>query len=146
VERAIEERRASPRTTADRLAAWRKWGAPIASKQPDPEVVRRWALSLPSGERGACAARVAFDCAAWVLPLERRWRPRPKRDDDKRRVYSADELVKLTAACEADRFGDLVLVALATGLRAGELLALQASDVGDGILAVRRQVARIGPS
>jgi len=144
VEHAIEERRTSVHTTADRLSAWRKWGAPIASKRPDPELVRRWALGLPNGERGACAARVAFDCAAWALPLDRKWRPRPKRDDDKRRVYSADELARLTEAAEADRFGDLLLVALATGLRAGELLGLQADDVGDGVLAVRRQVDKSG--
>lgn len=144
VERAIEGRRTSERTTAHRLGIWRLYGADITDRQPDPQLLRAWAMSLPSGRDGGTSARIAFDCASWALPLDRAWRPKPRRAEDRPRVYSSKELAALTAAAEADRMGDLLLVALATGLRLGELLALTPDDIGPGLLGVHRQVTTDG--
>lgn len=51
-----------------------------------------------------------------------------------------DQCRRLIAQCESHRLGDIVTVAVMTGLRLGELLALQWSDLNlsEGVLSVRR--------
>ena len=51
-----------------------------------------------------------------------------------------DQLGKLFSECEKHRLGDIVPLAIMTGLRLGELLALEWSDINiaEGVLSVRK--------
>jgi len=56
-----------------------------------------------------------------------------------------DQLGKLFAECDHHRLGDIVPLALMTGLRLGELLALEWSDVNlsEGVLSVRKALQEL---
>ena len=64
---------------------------------------------------------------------------KPKRETA---VFAKDDITKILAAAPAHRFGHYVEFLLYTGVRMGELLALQWGDIQDGIITVRRAVAR----
>jgi integrase len=51
-------------------------------------------------------------------------------------VFGDDEVRAVIAAAEGDRYGALFLVAVASGMREGELLALELQDVAEGGRAV----------
>lgn len=61
------------------------------------------------------------------------------------RAFTATEVAQLLAACADDSLGPLVTVAVLTGLRQGELLALQWSDIDweRGELSVVRSLQRV---
>lgn len=69
--------------------------------------------------------------------------PKIKGDID---VWPKNELKKLLKALEGNRLHFLVLVAVNTGLRIGELLSLEHSDIKDGKLYVSKQVLEIHSS
>ncbi len=54
----------------------------------------------------------------------------------------ADQCIALFEACKAHRLGDLIILAVLTGLRKGELLALDwsAVNLSEGVLTVRRSL------
>lgn len=56
---------------------------------------------------------------------------------------SPEECQRLLEQVREDRLEALYIVALATGLRQGELLALQWSDIGAGTITVRRTRTRV---
>jgi integrase len=60
------------------------------------------------------------------------------------RALTTDEARALLAACEGERLGALYVLALTTGMRRGELLALRWRDVDlvEGVLAVRSTLYR----
>lgn len=65
----------------------------------------------------------------------------PARDDSVERVaWTRDEVRTFLEAAAEDRLGAIWRLALATGLRRGELLGLQWSDFSDGAVTVARQV------
>lgn len=70
-------------------------------------------------------------------------RVRPERYRPPRReMPSPEEIGRLLAAASGARWGPLVMLALATGMRLGELLGLRWGDVdlGAGVIRVQRQV------
>lgn len=78
-----------------------------------------------------------------VNPAEATSLPRqPKREIH---VLSLEDEKKLLAALEGERLGVFFLVALATGLRRGELLGLKWEDVDlkNGVIKVRRSLTRV---
>jgi integrase len=91
-------------------------------------------LALADAERDELVTRNAAKLA----------RP-PRMPDPKPRALSVDERARLVAGAMDDPLiGDLALVALATGLRRGELLALRWEDIGDDELRVNASMA-VGP-
>jgi integrase len=64
----------------------------------------------------------------------------PKQARKEMSALSPDEAARFVAACDGDRWGIVFKLALATGMRPGEYLALQWKDVdlSDGLLTVRR--------
>lgn len=68
----------------------------------------------------------------------------PRTGEPTRRVLTADEARAFLAAIDGDPLAPLAALALATGLRRGELLALRWSDVDEvaGTLTVNRAMAR----
>jgi integrase len=65
----------------------------------------------------------------------------PARDDSVERVaWTRDEVRSFLEAAAGDRLGAVWRLALATGLRRGELLGLQCSDFTEGAVTVARQV------
>ncbi len=64
---------------------------------------------------------------------------KPKVDRKKVTPLEADQCQKLFKACKAHRSGDMIILAATTGLRKGELLALEWSAVNlrEGVIAVR---------
>lgn len=69
----------------------------------------------------------------------------PRQSVTRRRVLSADEAKRLLTVTAGDRLGALYAVALSTGMRQGELLALSWEDVNldTGILRVERSLCRL---
>jgi integrase len=88
-----------------------------------------------------------------------RWTPRPlmavnplasmkppaRADSVSRTAWEADEVRTFLEVASTDRLGAIWRLALATGLRRGELLGLQWDDITDTSVAVRRQVLLPGP-
>ena len=70
-----------------------------------------------------------------VLPPVRKARIRPP---------TRDQVRALLRACAGERYGPVVVVLVATGLRVGEVLGLCWEDLHGGWLTVRRQVYRHG--
>jgi integrase len=65
----------------------------------------------------------------------------PARDDSvERAAWSREEVRRFLTVAQEDRLAAVWRLALATGLRRGELLGLQWDDVGDGSVSVSRQV------
>jgi integrase len=65
----------------------------------------------------------------------------PRLSEAPPRALSVDERTRLLAACQGDPFGPFVMLALATGLRRGELLALRWEDIGPDSLRVDASMA-----
>lgn len=88
-----------------------------------------------------------------------RWKPRPllavnpldgmkppaRADSVIREAWSADEVRRFLDVATADRLGAIWRLALATGLRRGELLGLTWDDISETTVTVRRQVLLPGP-
>ena len=88
-----------------------------------------------------------------------RWKPRPllatnpldgmkppaRSDSVIREAWSADEVYRFLKVAASDRLGAIWRLALATGLRRGELLGLTWDDISDTTVTVRRQVLLPGP-
>lgn len=70
--------------------------------------------------------------------------PVPKTTREKRRALTQAEVNRLLAAMKGTRWLHAVRFILATGLRRGELLALQWSDIRDGWLYVERAISQYG--
>jgi len=66
--------------------------------------------------------------------------PPAKDDSVPRTAWSAEEVRTFLEVATADRFGAVWRLALASGLRRGELCGLRWDDVADGRISVRRQV------
>lgn len=66
----------------------------------------------------------------------------PRTVEPTRRALTADEVRSFVEATADDELGPFAALALATGLRRGELLALHWSDVVGSTLTVRRALAR----
>ncbi len=66
----------------------------------------------------------------------------PRMREPERRALSPAEVRTLLEAAEGEPLGPFVALAVATGLRRGELLALRWSDVSDDTLTVARAYAR----
>jgi len=77
-----------------------------------------------------------------LAPHGRGSRPAPPgRDDSVERVaWTRDEVRTFLEAAATDRLGAIWRLALATGLRRGELLGITWDDVDEGSVTVRRQV------
>jgi integrase len=88
-----------------------------------------------------------------------RWKPRPllatnpldgmkppaRSDSVVREAWSADEVHRFLRVATEDRLGAIWRLALATGLRRGELLGLTWDDISETLVTVRRQVLLPGP-
>jgi integrase len=88
-----------------------------------------------------------------------RWKPRPllatnpldgmkppaRSDSVNREAWSVDEVHRFLTAAADDRLYGIWRVALASGLRRGELLGLWWDDITDTTVTVRRQVLLPGP-
>jgi len=88
-----------------------------------------------------------------------RWKPRPllatnpldgmkppaRADSVVREAWSADEVHRFLRVATKDRLGAIWRLALATGLRRGELLGLTWDDISETTVTVRRQVLLPGP-
>ena len=74
--------------------------------------------------------------------------PVPKRQKQEPSAFSADEMARITQACETDRLGAMWLLGMLTGMRASELCGLKWSDVDldKGTYQVDRTLHRIGAS
>lgn len=72
--------------------------------------------------------------------------PAPRDADTELRVFDLDESRRFLAAIAGDPLEALYLMALATGMREGELLALRWSDLDleRGLVTVSRKVRRVG--
>ena len=57
-------------------------------------------------------------------------------------VFTPDEVQQIITKAPTVQYGHYVLLLLYTGLRMGELLALQWTDINDDIITVRRSLAR----
>lgn len=68
----------------------------------------------------------------------------PKPGEADMYVMSAEEARRLEEACKGVRLGPLVILALHTGMRLGELLGLQWSDIEGEELHVRRTLVKYG--
>ncbi len=66
----------------------------------------------------------------------------PRTTPPVRRALTAAEVRRFVAAIEGEPLGPLAMLAIATGLRRGELLALRWSDVDGAMLTVARALAR----
>ena len=73
-------------------------------------------------------------------------RPRAGRSETVIRALSADEVAALLAAARETWLYEVILLAVATGLRRGELLALRWSDLDleSGLLSVNRAIEETG--
>lgn len=87
-------------------------------------------LALADAERDGLVQRNAARLA----------RP-PRQPEPRPRALSADERSRLIAAAQDDPIGPLVLLALSTGLRRGELLALRWEDIEGDRLRVTATMA-----
>ena len=88
-----------------------------------------------------------------------RWKPRPllatnpldgmkppaHSDSVIREAWSAEEIHRFLKVAASDRLGAIWRLALATGLRRGELLGLTWDDISETTVTVRRQVLLPGP-
>jgi integrase len=72
-------------------------------------------------------------------------KPPARSDSVARAAWDADEVRAFLDAASTDRLGAIWRLALATGLRRGELLGLQWDDITDRTVTVRRQVLLPGP-
>src|SRR5690606_39355293 len=68
----------------------------------------------------------------------------PKPGEADMYVMSAEEARRLEEACKGVRLGPLVILALHTGMRLGELLGLKWSDIEGEELHVRRTLVKYG--
>ena len=66
----------------------------------------------------------------------------PRGETRKIEVFTADEISAIVKHAGTVEYGYFVLLLLYTGLRRGELLALQWNDIGDDMITVRRSQAR----
>ena len=57
-------------------------------------------------------------------------------------IFTADDVQRIMAAAEGDDFGAAVACLLYTGIRVEELCALMWSDISNGLLHIRRVIAR----
>lgn len=72
-------------------------------------------------------------------------KPPARSDSVIREAWSADEVHRFLKVAASDRLGPIWRLALATGLRRGELLGLTWDDITETTVTVRRQVLLPGP-
>jgi integrase len=70
----------------------------------------------------------------------------PKREGSEVEILDADQIATVLAAIKGDRLYPIAALAIATGMRRGELLALQWRDVDleRGVLSVKRSLEQTG--
>ena len=68
----------------------------------------------------------------------------PKVHRNKVEVFTPDEVRRILAAAQDDRLEAAYVLALSTGMRGGEVFALQPDDYNNGTLAIRRTLVNNG--
>ncbi|MBU6428865.1 MAG: site-specific integrase [Cyanobacteria bacterium REEB65] len=113
--------------------------AGLKAKELSPQTMRGAFAVLQS----ALSQAVRWDLIQFN-PCSKAERPRvPKKS---RPHWNAEEVRKFLAAARDDRFGPLYVVALATGMRFGEILGLRWEnvDMNGGIIHIAQQLCEVG--
>lgn len=122
----------------------------------DGEKLVRWQSALMRAGRSAATRAKAIRVLRCALNRAVRLRlipfnpmaavDKPKVIRDERRPLEPEQIAKLVEVCQGHRLGDLIVLAVMTGLRKGELFALEwaAVNLPEGVLVVRRSVSEPG--
>ena len=122
----------------------------------DGEKLVRWQSALMRAGRSAATRAKAIRVLRCALNRAVRLRlipfspmvsvDRPRLVRDERRPLEPEQIAKLVEVCQGHRLGDLIALAVMTGLRKGELFGLQwsAVNLSERVLVVRRSVSEPG--